>query len=260
MNRELKQRLQRQERVYGMMLSELYVPNLARLIARCGYDFVLIDCEHGYFDLTEVANIVAVAEGAALPVLVRIAQPSKSLVTKILDMGARGIVLANTGDAEQARAVRDMCLYAPLGDRGISTMRAHTGYQNNDTVRLIREANERVLVICQIESPQAAAQAEDILAVEGVDGLLIGPNDLSQHLGIFGQYSHPTMIDTMRHVAWAARDAGKWSGIITGNESLVMECTVMDMTCFCSGSELSLLAKSATEALHALRALVEGES
>lgn len=252
---ELKARLKNGEKVCGMMLSEFYVPNIARLIASVGFDFVIVDCEHGYFDYTQVANLVAVAEGAQLPVIVRIARPDRCAITKYLDMGVRGVLLANAAGVDEARELANLCLYSPQGDRGISTFRAHTGYHNGDTGRVMREANERMLVICQIESPAAVAQCEQMLSLPGVDGALIGPNDLSQHMHLFAQFDHPQLHGAIESVAQAAKRAGKWSGIITADKGLLQFSRQAGMTCFSSGSELSMLSRGAKEEMEKLKAL-----
>ena len=260
MNDLLKQRLGRGKTAFGIMLSEIYVPNITRLLACCGYDFLLVDCEHGYFDMTQVANLIAVAEGANLPVIVRVTQPSRTHITKYLDMGAQGILLSNVVNRQEAERLVALCKYAPQGDRGISTFRAHTGYSNGDVPGIMRRANDCVMVICQIESLQAVEEINAITSIEGVDGVLVGPNDLSQHMGLFGQYSHPQMADALQKVADSARRHGKFSGIITGNLELVKACRQLGMSCFSAGSELSVLRNGAVAQLTALQgALKEGE-
>lgn len=251
----IKQRLKIGETLYGIMLSELYVPNLARLLARCGYDYLLLDCEHGYYDMTQVANIIAVADGVSIPVIVRVSQPSRTVITKYLDMGARGILLSNSAGVEAAQALVAVSYYAPMGDRGISTFRAHTDYQNDDVPGIMAAANRQNMVICQIESPEAVACVGDILAVDGVDGVMVGPNDLSQHMGIFGQMDHPMMMAAVEAIAEAARAAGKWSGIITANRNLLRLAKQRGMTCFSAGSELSALSYGARHELEVIRSL-----
>ena len=111
---ELKQRLREGEIVCGIMLSEIYTPNIVRILANCGYDFLLVDCEHGCFDMSQVSNLVSVAEGHGLDVLVRVTTDSISSVTKYMDMGARGILLSNTENAREAEALVKRCLFMPL--------------------------------------------------------------------------------------------------------------------------------------------------
>jgi 2-dehydro-3-deoxyglucarate aldolase/4-hydroxy-2-oxoheptanedioate aldolase len=232
----------------GTMLSEIYIPNVIRLLAGCGCAYMVVDCEHGYFDLTQVANLSAVASGIGMPLLVRAAAPDRALIPKYLDMGVDGILLANTADKAEAQALVDICRYAPEGTRGVSTFRAHTDYRSANTEVLLRQANERIVLFCQIESESAADQSEDILNVSGIDGALIGPNDMSQRMGILGQYTNPRMLRSLERVAVAARDVGKTAGVATANEALMRVCTAMGMRMFCVGSELHFLASGAKEA------------
>lgn len=253
----LRKKLADGEMAIGIMLSEMYVPNIARLLAGCGYDYLLVDCEHGYFDMTQVANLIAVAEGARIPVIVRVTQPSRTNITKYLDMGAQGILLSDVASKADAERLAALCRYAPEGDRGVSTFRAHTDYSSGNVRELMRSANERVIVICQIESPHTVAHIDEITAIPGVDGVLIGPNDLSQHMGIFGQYDHPDMTAALTRIADSARTHGKWSGIITANTGLLAACRDMGMTCFSVGSELNAIHNGAIQQLDSTRALLD---
>ena len=255
MENELKQKMKHGKNAYGIMISEIYVPNLVRLLAQCGFDFLLLDCEHGYFDMTETANIIAVANGINMPIIVRVTQPSRTSVTKYMDMGVNGVLLSNCSGVKEARELVNVCYYAPIGDRGISTFRAHTGYQKGNARKIMQDANTRNLVICQIESPGAVEEIDEILSIVGVDGVLVGPNDLSQHMGIWGEYEHPKMKRALRRIADAAHQHEKWSGIISNNQDLLRFCKEIGMTCFSSGSELSALAAGAQVELEKMKSL-----
>ncbi|MDR1599097.1 MAG: hypothetical protein LBS11_04405 [Oscillospiraceae bacterium] len=231
------------------MLSEIYVPNVLRLLRTCGLGHVIVDCEHGYFDFQQVANLSAVSKGIGLPMLARVPNADRALLQKLLDLGADGILLSTTESAGQARDLVRFCRYAPEGDRGISTFRAHTDYQSGDTAELLRRANARVILLCQIESLAAADRAVEIASVPGIDGLLTGPNDMTQRAGILGNYLDERIMSAHRKVAEAARAAGKHAGIITGNASLMSACAAMGMNWFCIGSELRFMAAGAKRAL-----------
>lgn len=252
----LRQKLQKGETTIGIMLSEIYVPNIVRLLACCGYDYILIDCEHGYFDMSQVANLIAVADGAHIPVIVRVTQPSRTNITKYLDMGAQGILLSDVNSRADAERLASLCRYAPEGNRGVSTFRAHTGYSNDNVGKIMWDANDRVIVICQIESPETVENIDEITSIPGVDGTLIGPNDLSQHMGIFGKYQHPRMVDAMQRVAESAKNHGKWSGVITANAGLLTMGQQFGMTCFSVGSELNAIYNGACQSLKATRELL----
>lgn len=249
----LKQRLKMGETANGIMLSELYTPNIVRILAGCGYDFLLIDCEHGYFDLSQTANLIAVAQGVQLPVWIRVPSCEDVSIAKYLDMGAQGILLADAGNAAAARRLVARCLYAPKGARGVSTFRAHTNYCHGDMKQIMHDANARVVVVAQVESPRAVRDIDDILSVEGMDGVLIGPNDLTQHMDMIGQYNAPIIEQMLARVAAAAKAGGKWAGIITADERLLTLCKRFEMTCFSSGSELNALAFGAKQNINSLR-------
>jgi 2-keto-3-deoxy-L-rhamnonate aldolase RhmA len=234
--------------VIGTMLSELYVPNILHLLAQCQYSYVIVDCEHGYFDFTQVANLAAVARGIALTLLVRVPEPDRALISKYLDMGVDGILLANTETSDQAGLLTDICRYAPDGSRGVSTFRAHTGYRNGKTETLLRDANERLILLCQIESEAAANQADSIVSIPGIDGVLIGPNDMSQRMGIISQFMNSRMQRAISSVMEAADKAGKVSGVITANEALLRACAAKGGRVFCMGSELHFLSGGAQDA------------
>ena len=254
---DIKQKLQNGQSVKGCMISELYTPNLSRMFYGLNFDFLLLDCEHGYFDMTQVANLIAVGGGYDFPILVRVGQNSSHTVIKYLDMGARGILLANVANAGQVRGLVQMCLYAPDGDRSVSTFRAHTGYRNHDVPSLMRRANERNLVIAQIESLDSVHVIDDIVSIKGLDGVLIGPNDLTQHMGIFGQYDHPEILKAIKKVAVAAAAHNKWSGVITANEKLLRFCAGLGMQFFSVGSELSMLAQGARATLDKITSIIK---
>ncbi len=256
---DIKKELRKGNPVRGLMLSELSTPNLSRLFFSLHYDFMLIDCEHGYFDLTQTANLIAVAEGYDFPVLVRVDSRNYALAPKYLDMGARGILLANAGGPEQVKDLIDLCLYAPEGCRGVSTFRAHTGYNKSGGRGLLAQANARNLILVQIESPEAVGLAGSIASLEGLDSIIIGPNDLSQSMGLFGEYSHPKFLEAVQSVIHTARECGKASGIITSDEKLLRFGYNAGMRFFSAGSELSMLASGAKTAMERLRACTEPE-
>ena len=257
--KNIKQQLAQGEIIRGCMLSELSTPNLARMFHGFGFDFLIVDCEHGYFDMIETANLIAVASGYGFPIIIRIAQGNQKDAAKYLDMGAAGIILANVTSTKQAEELVRLCLYAPEGDRGVSTFRAHTNYNNNGVKELMKRANRINLVIAQIESAEAIELIDSIVAIPGLDGIVLGPNDFTQHIGYFGQYDHPIIEEAIKKMEAAARKYGKWSCVITGNEKLLQRCREVGMLFFSAGSELSMLAAGAKATMKQLEDLVKSE-
>lgn len=208
----LKQRLRNGEQVLGTMVTTFASPDIAKILKNCGFDFIIIDCEHGAFTTREVANIIAEARGINFPALVRIPEMRREHALKFMEMGASGLLLPNTETAEQARMLVDCAKYAPMGRRGVSLSRPHTDFQKVDSLEYMREANDQTILMCQIESRRGVESIEEIMAVDGIDVGFIGPNDMTQDYGILGQFTHPDIVAAIERVVIAAKNNGKWSG------------------------------------------------
>lgn len=213
---KLKARLKNGEQLLGTMVTTFASPDIARILKVCGFDFFIVDCEHGAFTTREVANIIAEARGIHMPALVRIPEMRREHALKFMEMGAAGLLLPNTESAAQARMLVDCAKYAPLGRRGVSLSRPHTDFEKVDGPVYMRASNEDTLLMCQIESRAGVEQIEEILAVEGIDVGFIGPNDLSQDYGILGQFTHPDIVAAFERVIAAAREKGKYAGVHFG--------------------------------------------
>lgn len=238
----------------GMFLSEIAAPNLMRLYRSCGLDFVIIDCEHGYFSHPQVAALAAVANGIGLTAIVRVPCVSREHIQKVFDLGADGILVPMTGTAEQIAQAVEYAKYYPLGKRGASTMRPHSEYNPGKLDQYMEKANERTMVFAQIETDEGVRNAQEIAAVPGVSGLFVGPNDLSIDYGTPGASSTPEMENAYRAVVQAGRSQGKPTGIITGNMTLIKHCEALGMRLFSCNSEVGLLAKQIKSMISDFRA------
>ena len=184
----LKQRLAQGQQVMGTMVTTFASPDLPKILKNCGFDYMIVDCEHGSFTTREVANMIAVARAMDFPAVVRIPGPGRELVLKFMEMGASGLLLPNTETAEQARQMVDYAKYAPMGHRGVSLSRPHTDFAKVDGGAYMKQANEQTILMCQIESRKGVENIEQIMAVEGIDVGFIGPNDMTQDYGILGHF------------------------------------------------------------------------
>ena len=218
----LKQRLRNGEQVLGTMVATFASPDIGKILKGCGFDFFIIDCEHGSFTTREVANIIAVARGAQIPALVRM--------------------------------LVDCAKYAPLGHRGVSLSRPHTDFARVSGAEYMPRANDETLLMCQIESRRGVENIEAILAVEGIDVGFIGPNDMTQDYGILGQFEHPDIVAAFERVIAAARANGKWSGVHFGSAAPLAPWLSRGMQINMCGSDNGLLALGAA----AMRRQLEG--
>lgn len=226
----------------GSMLSEVCFPNIAMMYKNAGLDFTIIDCEHGAFDYSQVAATVTAFRLSGVRAIVRIPEIRREPITKYLDMGADGLLTPMVRNADDAKRLVGFGKYQPIGNRGLSINRAHSRYAPGDMNEYLAAANRRVGLYVQIELESALEDVENIAAVDGVDGIFVGPTDLSMALGVFDQLDSPTLLNACRRVAKAAADAGKPSGIITGNMGLIKACRGYGMSVFCVGSETRLLS------------------
>lgn len=217
-----------------------------------GLDYVIVDCEHGYFDFAQVAALAAVGNGVHFPVIVRVPAVGREAIQKYLDAGVDGILVPCLETKEQAELLVMYGKYAPDGRRGISTMRPHSDYNPGKLTEYTAHANERTMFFAQIESRKGVDNIEEIVSVPGLDGVLIGPNDLACDLGTMGNFSTPEMEACIDTVVAAAKKAGIPSGIITSKPDFIRHCRQKGMTLFSCDSELGLLKKGIT----AMRELV----
>lgn len=241
----LKEKISAGRIVLGTMLSEITTPNVSRMLAAGGFEYLIVDCEHGYFDYSQAAAIIGICNGIGFPVIIRIPQIGRECITKYMDMGADGLLVPMTGTAQDIRRVVEYAKYAPLGKRGISTTRAHTNYNPPPLLEYTRQANARTILFAQIETREGVGNSGEIAAIEGVDALLIGPNDLAADLGAPGDFATPEMDESIRTVIAAARKAGKQSGIIASKIPFLQQCRDKGMTLFSCGSEAGMIKSGA---------------
>ena len=202
--RSLKQRLAAGDRLLGVLLR---VPGeeLAEMAAVAGFDFVLIDGEHGPADVVELRRHVAFAQVHGVPSLVRVGSAEPALVLRALDAGAEGVVAPHVDTAEQARALVDSVHYPPVGHRGFATYGRSGRFGLTDPREHQQRLTAETLVIGMIESPLGVQQAEAVVAVEGLDGIMVGVADLAASTTA----EDPPPADGLRHVHQVLADSGK---------------------------------------------------
>lgn len=249
----MKEEIRAGKEKIGMFLSEIAAPNLLRLMRAAGVEYVIVDCEHGYFDYSQVAAIAAVGNGIGFPVIVRVPVLSREVVQKYLDAGVDGLLVPMLETREQAEQLVRLGKYAPEGKRGISTMRPHSEYNPGKLAEYTAAANRRVMLFCQIETRTGVGNIESIARTTGIDGVFVGPNDLSCDLGAAGDFSTPEFKQCLDRVIAACKAAGVPCGIITSKAALIKECRREGMTLFSCDSELGLLKKGIAAMLASVR-------
>lgn len=250
MNNDLKVRLKKGEHVLGTMVNLFDNPEIAKIIKVCGFDYFIIDCEHGCFNYNAVANILAMAREVGICGMVRIPEVRREVILKYMEMGAGGLMLPNAESIEQAEKLVEYSKYYPLGNRGVSLLRPATGFEKVDNAAsYMDKVNKETVLIVQVESPTAVENIDKLLAIEGIDAAFIGPNDLTQSMGILGQYEHVDYIAAVDHVIEMAKQTQKFSGIQTMSASGLVPWISKGMTLNMWGSEVVIMMNAAKEGL-----------
>lgn len=205
----------------GHMVWEFNTRGLARILESAGVDFVVFDMEHSAFDLDDIADLIAFSKACSFAPFVRVPEAKHHFLARLMDAGALGVMIPNVETPEQAKYVVDSVKYAPLGRRGVGLGSAHTDFVVPDPVTYFNESNASTVVICQIESQLGVANADAIAATPGVDNLWVGHFDLSQSMGIPGQFQHPDFLANLRKVVDAANKHGRRLGIQPGNQAML---------------------------------------
>ncbi|MCR4436618.1 MAG: aldolase/citrate lyase family protein [Clostridiales bacterium] len=174
-------------------------PAFIEIMGYSGFDFVILDLEHGPNSVQTLQNLVRAAQVANILPVVRVKENNLSIIGEVLDIGAAAIQVPQVENARQARSVVRRAKFAPLGERGVCRFVRAAGYSSMDRFSYFKEANES-MVILQIEGQDAIAGLRGILEVEGIDLIFIGPYDLSQSLGISGQIDHPLVTQKMMEI------------------------------------------------------------
>lgn len=192
--------------------SWIQIPNasIAEIMGQSGYDWVAVDMEHGAISVHQLPDLFRALElGGTLP-LARIAEGNSQECKQALDAGAGGVIVPMVESAGQLQAVRDACCWPPSGTRGVGFSRANLFGKYFDAYR---EEAQAPLLVAMIEHFRAVESLEEILAVEGLDAILIGPYDLSASLGLTAQFDHPDFKDIMSRILKQARLASVASGV-----------------------------------------------
>jgi 2-keto-3-deoxy-L-rhamnonate aldolase RhmA len=248
-----KARLRQGGTAIGTMVSEMWTEEVAYVLAAAGFDFLVIDTEHGCADMETVQRISRAARGVGIAPLVRVTELGYACIARALDAGALGLMVPHVETAADARELVRCAKYHPIGERGFGLRSAVTEYTGVPVAEAIAWSNAETMLMAQVESRRCLDALDEIAAVPGLDVLLIGPTDLSISLGVPGQFLHPSMQDAYRRVVAAARDHGIVAGIHPSDLAVVRHGRDLGMRCLMYSSEVRLLLSAARQAVQSLR-------
>ena len=219
----------------------------AEVCASAGLDWLLVDLEHGGGDEHQVGAIAAAAGGYGVATLVRIEQPDRIRIGRVLDAGAAGVMLPRISSAAEAADALRHRLYPPEGDRGVASYNRAARWGRD--FGAIDAANDRAVGVVQIETAGAMRELDAIAALDGADVLFIGPQDLSYALGVPRQYDAPVFQGALDAVIAACRTHGKVAGILTNDRAGAEASLARGFGFVAIGSDATLLAATVRGAI-----------
>jgi len=251
-----KHRLAAGDVALGMGVRQSRTVDVAAVARSCDFDWLFIDMEHSSLNLDTAAQIAMAALAVGITPLVRVPGPEHHHASRILDTGAQGIVLPHVDTPDEARRVVSHCKYPPVGRRSIGGPQPQLGFRPVPVEETLRLVNDETLVVVMLETPAAIANSEAIAAVNGVDVLLIGTNDLCAELGIPGRFTDARVEDAYRKVIAACHKHGKFPGMGGVYDPPIMERYIrLGMRFILSGSDLAFMMAGARERASALRGI-----
>jgi 2-keto-3-deoxy-L-rhamnonate aldolase RhmA len=243
----VKQALKEGRLQLGCGFWQLRSPEIARILTAAGFDWAFIDTEHGGFDLESVQDICRVANLAGLCPIVRVGDLKYTLVARALDCGAQGIIFPRVESVELLERAISWAKFPPMGVRGFGLTNQQANYEAVTMPQIMEHMNANTMVVMQIETRRAVEMREDLLAVPGIDAVMIGPADLSISLGVPGEFQHPLMVEAMT----AVRDTCLRRGIAAGTQTRTTELAKFwkerGMTFLGCSNETTMLLDRATQ-------------
>lgn len=243
----VREKLARNELVLSMTARLVRTVEIATIAHTAGFDSLYVDLEHSSFSIDTTGQICMAALAHGVTPFVRVPGGAPDMIARVLDAGALGIIAPHIGSAADARAVVRAAKYPPLGERSFTGGLPHLAFRTLPAAEMFRVMNEATMVIAMIETGAALDVAEDIAAVDGVDMLFVGTNDLCAALGIPGELEHPSILAAYDRCLAAAKRHGKHVGVggLAGQAALVRQLVARGARYVSTGTDLAFLMSAA---------------
>ena len=245
----LKKQITDLNNIRGAMIFEFFSPGIPIILKNAGCQFIIFDMEHGGLSLEQFKTLAIISNANEIAPLIRIPEVNYNYVARALDLGAAGIMAPMVNTQEEALKIVQSSKYPPNGIRGAGFGFAHDNYKNESPLSYINKANNNLINIIQIESKQALENIEEIAAIDGVDCLWVGHFDLTNFLGIPGQFSSDIYLNSIKKVLAAAKLNKKSLGIMVNNQDELKMYSDLGFNMIAVGTEMSILSRSISQIL-----------
>ncbi len=251
----LREALRQGRRMHGTMVFEFFVPGIAQLAVTAGADFLVYDMEHSGAGIDTIKQQMSCCRGLPITPIVRVPSSDYHFIARILDCGAKGIMVPMVESADQAAHIVSAAKYPPVGRRGAAFGVAHDDYVPGPVVEKIARANAETLVIALVETAEGARNVDAIAATEGVDVVWLGHFDMTNSLGIPGQFDHPAYTRAVDDLLAAARRHGKTAGFMALDEHWARDYAARGFGMIAYGLDQGIYQRGLAEGLAVLKSL-----
>ena len=250
---KIKQALQNGQSVVGTMVVEFRQPAVVQLLANAGFDFFIIDNEHGSFTNETIADLSRAGLYLGITPLVRVPDLAYPYLAQSLDGGAQGIMLPRVYGPEQVHQALAMMKFPPQGQRGNALSRGYTFFKSGSPAQAMAQANQETILIVQIETKESVEQIEEIVTIPGVDIALVGPNDLGISLGVAGQLDSPVLHEAIEKVRMACEKHGVYPAIHINDLNKAVYWAEKGMRVLSTNSETGLMVQAGSGVANTIR-------
>ena len=240
-SKNLKQRALAGDIVSGALLFECFTPGIAQIMKNAGCEFVLYDMEHAGLGIETLKMLCATCAGIGIEPMVRVPRGEYHFIARALDVGARGVMVPMVESKAQAEVISEAMRYPPHGRRGAGFGFAHDHYVSGNVLETMKNANARNVAIAQIETERGLDAVDQIAAVDGIDVLWVGHFDLTNFLGIPGEFENPVYVAALRRIVAAARRNGKGLGFMPASAAWATQYQALGFNVFGAGTDQAIL-------------------
>ena len=237
----LKKKFLNRKPIKGAMIFDFFSPGIPYVIKNSGCEFVIYDMEHGGLTLNKFKELSLISRGIGLNPMIRIPEISYNYISRSLDLGANGIMIPMVNNQKEALEILKYSKYPPLGRRGAGFGFAHNEYKKENPIDVMEHANKTLINIIQIENESGLENIEKIAKIDDVDCLWVGHFDLSNFLGVPGQFASKSYLDAINKIIKAGEKYQKSLGIMVSTKQEMNFYSNLGFNVIAVGTEMSLL-------------------
>lgn len=247
---DLKRKVTSLAQIRGGMIFEFFNPGIPIILKNAGCEFIIFDMEHGGLSLEQFKTLSLISNANKISPFIRIPELNYNYVARALDLGASGVMVPMVNTADDAIKIVESSKYPPEGKRGAGFGFTHDNYINQNPLSYIKKANNSLINIIQIETKTALENVKEIASIKEVDCLWVGHFDLTNFLGIPGDFSSNIYLNAIDEIVLAANTYKKSLGIMVNNKQELETYSKLGFNMIAVGTEMNILTRSISEILN----------